>query len=992
MISQDKLVKEEQAILNRVIDQLDNAMLKENRSLTKSKLEQRKAIDMCLPDTYGSLVKALNDEAAAKRNLRIAKNIKNELYDTRLVLECSDIYPDGGHGRPEEKDLKVGLHTFCRGKDIIVISWVRPVCRHYMLDNSSEEYESVVTGKNEEKYHTLYKLIMKRRIDIFFDKVRNVSHLYPMDAEEYEEIIADEFLKELLSRRSEEEFRNIVFSIQKRQGEIIQKPFKQNLIVQGCAGSGKSMIMLHRLPILLYDNPDELKKNRIYVITPSRAYIQMAQRMLIELEISDLQLGTLEEYYLHVLEKYGTSKQELKELADKKRLKKASPEIEEYVYSKECLNQISRDIGIFISSGAVDYKNAHDTLDVEYKKVNAVLPTDIIRTEAVQLQTLLSANAENLQKYFRSMVALITELNNLERMLSARKAAVLRSINRDISAEETVIVNAQKELEKINRLLHPIMYNNRARTISAATEELVRYRGIKEQIEQNEEYFAKLQSIAETIKGLNSLINITKQDIDRPSSELMYRAVVLRDVFVKDSLSLVDRIFTLDDPYTQYAESLSNGAMKLTPYIDAVRAVSDPILEYEYYGKLDKRSNYLKLLSEHIDEDVYDLVMKNQGVKKNGKGEYPAFSFTPYLKLQILRKLQGAPNKGEETLIAIDEAQNLAVEEYRLISEINHRRVVLNLYGDVKQHVEGTKGLDSWQDIKDVANFEIEYMNENYRNALQITEFCNERFHLQMKAINLNGDGVHQIKDSEGFTEMFNKLFHSPLKAGISSIIVKTEEEAIYLLQLSGSLSAKINDIVSEPSDLMSNKWNLMTIDQAKGLEFETVIVLSGRMTENEKYIAYTRALNELYIYDQVVDTPDTPKDKEPAVKKPGSEKKPEKPAREKWKSGNKEKKTEDKKKKIIVVKGGVATTKVLNKDKPIEQPASVLSLKEFFESAGLKTVDMRSKGGALWVEGSKEKIGEIVDEAVEKYNVSGAYALGKAIGYVEGWYTKSKK
>ena len=69
-----------------------------------------------------------------------------------------------------------------------------------------------------------------------------------------------------------------------------------------------------------------------------------------------------------------------------------------------------------------------------------------------------------------------------------------------------------------------------------------------------------------------------------------------------------------------------------------------------------------------------------------------------------------------------------------------------------------------------------------------------------------------------------------------------------------------------------------------------------------------------------------------------------------------------------------------------------VESLKEFFESAGLKTVDMRNKGGALWIVGSKEKIGKIVDEAVEKYNVSGAYALGKAIGYVEGWYTKSKK
>ena len=40
------------------------------------------------------------------------------------------------------------------------------------------------------------------------------------------------------------------------------------MIVQGCAGSGKSMIMLHRLPIILYDNPKSLNRSNLYIITP----------------------------------------------------------------------------------------------------------------------------------------------------------------------------------------------------------------------------------------------------------------------------------------------------------------------------------------------------------------------------------------------------------------------------------------------------------------------------------------------------------------------------------------------------------------------------------------------------------------------------------------------------------------------------------------------------------------------------------------------------
>lgn len=141
MITQKELIEEEQAILDQVIDQLDKAMMKENKALTKSMLEHQKAKDKCLPDTYGDLVKSLNDEEAAKYNLRKVLNIKNELYDSHIRLECRDGIPSTDGARPEIVDLKVGLHTYYQGKDIIVISWVRPLCRHYLLDNSSVELQ-----------------------------------------------------------------------------------------------------------------------------------------------------------------------------------------------------------------------------------------------------------------------------------------------------------------------------------------------------------------------------------------------------------------------------------------------------------------------------------------------------------------------------------------------------------------------------------------------------------------------------------------------------------------------------------------------------------------------------------------------------------------------------------------------------------------------------------------------------------------------------------
>ena len=43
-------------------------------------------------------------------------------------------------------------------------------------------------------------------------------------------------------------------------------------------------------------------------------------------------------------------------------------------------------------------------------------------------------------------------------------------------------------------------------------------------------------------------------------------------------------------------------------------------------------------------------------------------------------------------------------------------------------------------------------------------------------------------------------------------------------------------------------KISVLTVEHAKGLEFETVLVLCDGMEINEQYIAYTRALDHLSV------------------------------------------------------------------------------------------------------------------------------------------------
>ena len=269
---------------------------------------------------------------------------------------------------------------------------------------------------------------------MYFDKVKDVSQLYPL-VEEAEEIIADEFLKELLSRREEQEFRNIVFSIQRHQGEIIQTPFKQNLIVQGCAGSGKSMIMLHRLPILLYDNPNALNRNNLYIISPSTTYIQMAERMRLELEIEDLKMGTLNQYWDYVIEKYGNSPSEY---GEKRSYVKAADDILAYVYSDKCIKDIKDEISAILDENIVDYREGYSTFHISEDTEITGTPAEILRKRAVQTQLIISKNKESLQKYYKAVKPLLGKLEDISRMFSSRKQALLRRVNQNIAEEEMV--------------------------------------------------------------------------------------------------------------------------------------------------------------------------------------------------------------------------------------------------------------------------------------------------------------------------------------------------------------------------------------------------------------------------------------------------------------------------------------------------------------------------------------------------------------------------
>ena len=182
-----------------------------------------------------------------------------------------------------------------------------------------------------------------------------------------------------------------------------------------------------------------------------------------------------------------------------------------------------------------------------------------------------------------------------------------------------------------------------------------------------------------------------------------------------------------------------------------------------------------------------------------------------------------------DRLLCFDEAQDYNENEYKTLKLVN-RNVIFNLYGDVNQSIFA-KGIKDWDLLKKVTDFNYYNLNENYRNTEQITNFCNKIFKYNNISMGITGKDVEYID-----------------KKQINNIIIRKMNDQKRIAVIVRNIEDLENII---PIDSEYTFYN--PISQVKGIEFDSVIVFDNDMTENEKYIAYTRALNELYIVNGIV-------------------------------------------------------------------------------------------------------------------------------------------
>lgn len=727
-------------------------------------------------------IKALNSQPdyGAEQYRRVLQ-LKAEIAENRQKMQAYKCFFEEPYfARMDLTDDKEGYNSYYIGKHgdegLEIVDWRAPLARKYyqksQIEFSINDYR--------------YKLILRRALRTRFGEVLDMQNEY-LSVKDYlskeeiagrdEAVIFDPFLKDILkSRKEKSEITDIIETIQEKQYEIITLPEDAQFIVQGVAGSGKTMIMLHRLSFLMYNN-ERIKPHDVLVITPSDSFNAFIDELSAILELEKVKTVTLERYFIDLLKNGGI------DIADKIDYEEKLPkEYLHYIYSDKFAADTEKKLakiydgvyGLFASEECAEALSALLAACARQKIIYDKIKNAGLRVRRCVLGEIKEKPDGGLYytKQFRELFNCVTETEEFL-SLDLNDARM-----KNYGYFYRQLLYFYKAMRFIRR--------NAGRICDAAVEDLT---------------------------ALDAAVDKEIADLKR------YKLIVGGT-----------------ETYT-YAERIARrGETKkeIESAIAGVKEISDlfaPACDFAEVIRTDATFVAIGKCENNVDIARYfyrEIAKKTK--TRFGVSTKKMYRSDPFVLCFILCKL-GIELSPRYAFVFIDEGQDISPAEYAVLRQVNDR-ARFNVFGDLKQNVTGFRGLTSWQTL----GFPVYTLNQNYRNTNQIVACVSQKFGIDMQAIGFDGEEVESIAP-RGVSQYFAG------KVGLRAIITSEESYEKFL--------RKSYNEVRKTGKISKTKINILTVYESKGLEFTAVAVADGDMTDNEKYIAYTRALKQLAIIDK---------------------------------------------------------------------------------------------------------------------------------------------
>lgn len=813
------------------------------------------------------------------QNLKIRKDINQESWD---IIDKHTPYYDNGH-------MHIG-HVCVENENYFIIE--SSSLRSIEVENETENVRLInVDDYQQDKARIVKKwrypenhrdVTLSRNFETKDKKIISSNTVYDVDSKDYSEIQDSYLRKALKKNKDNDELRSIISTIQLNQNTIREYSPEKSFIVQGCAGSGKTMVLLHRLRYLLHN---DLIKNKEYLyLIPGVEYGNFINGISSNFGLNKKYIKTCHEFYKNAYLK-------ITKISDKKFTDVMANELVfpysylSLVYSKSFIQEAYRTVltkfehmlgeytGIFNKQFSdlyefekllIDEKIENTTIETIgkikalCKDVETIIDTD--RLESIEDIKLIEQKLNSVFNEKRHEFEL--EINNdPSTLISDNDERILnnelvKQVKEEIKTQSVVIQSTppflkpiqEKKLEVLNNKYNDIIAKIK---LNIFNEERRKKEGLNEA-----SFFVtdgvSLQLCREILENIQNVINEYIQKQNSYNLILNSFGAEFQKKYEKEIKALNDVNLKIID----FTEKEENYIEQLAPVCKPVKEILQlckdlfKTCEKQFTNKertgLEK--NYKLLLKtepakvqSHLNSQLFNKC-KNLLKKEFDITLCDLYKHYWYLKLYSLFLTTDLADIDDEIrkYIFIDEAQDLSGSEIELINKINTKTAgdgieepVLNLFGDTSQLIS-EHGIKSWSDCPIVT--EVNMLQENFRNTNQIIEYCNTQLGMDMKKVAVDMENVDEYNSLENLIKA-KKLDINDYDS--MQFIVKDEYKAADLLATFKNLYGKIYQKL---------KLNIKTVKAVKGLEFKEVYVFDTDMTNNERYIAYTRALKKLTV------------------------------------------------------------------------------------------------------------------------------------------------
>ena len=258
--------------------------------------------------------------------------------------------------------------------------------------------------------------------------------------------------------------------------------------------------------------------------------------------------------------------------------------------------------------------------------------------------------------------------------------------------------------------------------------------------------------------------------------------------------------------------------------------------------------------------EIYGWLLKDCGYPELSNAEYERRKLeyeVVFPMLYLKYRLKGSRKHKNIKHLVIDEMQDYSYLQYSILSMLFHCR--MTILGDRAQTMD-SECQDVTKFLPKIFGRKIRkiVMNKSYRNTLEIAEYAERiRGGEGLELFQRHGKEVeefHGLSMEEMLENIEKQVKSANAQYETAAVITMNESDAYDIYRLLKNRQIPVS-YMDRDTSVFKKGMTVTTFYLAKGLEFDQVFAVLGRETnplyKQAKYISATRALHELYVYEE---------------------------------------------------------------------------------------------------------------------------------------------